>query len=616
MIDASGNSLGEFGQDGKAVGPKVSFAPAEERRERDFARELAERVAKDAADPQPKPEAEAVRGIEQRAALHESAYLQAKQPALDALPKDADMADRLTDRLAELRKRDVEVASPEVSRQWAEVDARDFARLQEATRQEDAAVAIAENARNNAAYKAALAEKAPEVAERVEAIDKADQQRQADKDTRKAAEFESMQAEKIAEARSWTPEQARQRAEADGAAYKAEADATERHYKGTDMALAAQNNEAYKASLAAQGVAVEAADKPATPAPKEAANEARMVEPMTIDPGQLERVAQARAADTKQAAQELGLNGIEPAIERQQQKLEGEAEDKRAAWLKKGQEAQGEQPKAQAAATSGNKVESDEVFTASDAAVKPVVPAEVEQKYLRVGDKFYHPKNTDVVAFEDKGNKLETRSNSEQVAETMVTIARARGWDEIKVSGSETFRKEVWLEAAAHGMQVKGYTPSEQDKAELAKRSRDVEANKVEPDKAFRARETEAAPAAPKEGVSMRQAGENIRAATEAQAQADAQATERQSRAQAFAQKPAAEAVKSHPELAGSYAAVSSMEKQTEADNLTPQQKAVVMARVKQNIVNSIERGEIPEVKVRQETEVQRERKEEREVSR
>ena len=53
--------------------------------------------------------------------------------------------------------------------------------------------------------------------------------------------------------------------------------------------------------------------------------------------------------------------------------------------------------------------------------------------------------------------------------------AEARGWDEIKVSGTETFRKEVWLEAASRGMHVKGYVPSEQDKAELAKRTREFD---------------------------------------------------------------------------------------------------------------------------------------------
>ena len=111
------------------------------------------------------------------------------------------------------------------------------------------------------------------------------------------------------------------------------------------------------------------------------------------------------------------------------------------------------------------------------------------KRYLRVGDKFYHPKNTDLVAFEDKGNKLETRSDSEQIAESMVRIAEARGWDEIKVSGSETFRREVWLEAASRGMQVKGYTPSEQDKAQLAKRASERPANDIEQGKDFRGSE-------------------------------------------------------------------------------------------------------------------------------
>ena len=122
------------------------------------------------------------------------------------------------------------------------------------------------------------------------------------------------------------------------------------------------------------------------------------------------------------------------------------------------------QPKPQPATgkkTSGNTVESDEIFTASQADIKPLVPQDIEKRYLRVGGTFYHPKNTDLVAFEDKGNKLETRSNSEQIAESMVRIAEARGWDEIKVSGSDAFRREAWLEAAARGMHVNGYTPSE-----------------------------------------------------------------------------------------------------------------------------------------------------------
>lgn len=639
VIDAQGNSLGQFGQDGKPTAPNVSFKPeaqkpVEDKREREPARELAEQVAKAAADPTPKPEAETARAIERRAELHEAAYLQAKQPALDAMPKEAGQAERL----AELRKRDVDVVPAETAQKWAEVDARDFRKLQEQGRQEDAAVTMAEVARTNAAYRVAMAEKAPDVAERVQTLDAANTAKVEAKDDRKRAESEAMERDKIEEAKQMTPEVAAAKAKADATTYAEQKDPTEKYYSGRDMAMAAQYNKAYRESL--EQVAPDVA-KVVTDTDRKAANES--IGPLreaandkgpplptaTLDAGALERVAANRAHDTKRAAEEMGLNGIEPAVERkQQQKLEGEEDAKRTAWVKKA-EAAPEQPKATAARAPGdNQVSSDEVFTASKSEVKPIIPAEVEQQYLRVGDKYYHPKNTDIVAFEDKGNKLETRSNSEQVAETMVTIARARGWDEIKVSGTETFRKEVWLEAAAHGMHVKGYTPTEIDKAELAKRTRDVEANKVEPDAKFRARETnaesdkqsgaakqtadaEAKPAAAKPADSTRTAQDQ-----QADAERDKAAQLSKDRAQAFANKPPTEAVKEHPELAGTYAAMASMEKKAQADNLSPQQQAVVSARIRQNIVNSIERGELPQVQVREQTEVKREAKEEREMSR
>ena len=56
--------------------------------------------------------------------------------------------------------------------------------------------------------------------------------------------------------------------------------------------------------------------------------------------------------------------------------------------------------------------------------------------------------------------------------------------------------------------------------------------------------------------------------------------------------------------------------KQAEADGLNPAQRAIVSARVRQNVVNSIERGELPAVKIKEEVEVKQDRKEEREVAR
>ncbi|WP_265646137.1 hypothetical protein [Verminephrobacter aporrectodeae] len=42
------------------------------------------------------------------------------------------------------------------------------------------------------------------------------------------------------------------------------------------------------------------------------------------------------------------------------------------------------------------------------------------------------------------------------------------------------------------------------------------------------------------------------------------------------------------------------MSKKAEADGLTAEQRAVVAARVRQNVANSIERGELPKVKIKE----------------
>lgn len=215
---------------------------------------------------------------------------------------------------------------------------------------------------------------------------------------------------------------------------------------------------------------------------------------------------------------------------------------------------------------SGNHLASDEPFSAGHAQTSKPLPPEVEARYLRIGDNYYSRTTPPSLAFHDKGNRLETATDSARVADALVRIAQARGWDEIRVSGFEQFRREVWIEASARGMQVKGYTPTEQDRAELARR----------------------APA-------------SAAAEQDRQDLPDGQQDAPHTRAQAFARQQPAEAVRQHPELAGAYAAQSSMQKQVEAAPLTPPQRAVVMERVRQNLINSIERGERPDVKLRQE---------------
>lgn len=414
---------------------------------------------------------------------------------------------------------------------------------------------------------------------------------------------------------------------------------------------------------------------------------------MHIDPVALQRVEATRARDSEQARAALNLNSIEPDSEKERKQLANADEAKRSAWLKKADEAATAQP-ATTVKTASNKVESDEIFTASKAEVKPAVPTEIEKQYLRVGDKFYHPKNTTVVAFEDKGNRLETKSDSEAIAESLVRIAQARGWDEIKVSGSETFRKEVWLEAAGRGMHVKGYTPTEQDKVELAKRDSNLKTNRVENngsevrgresettarkdganESQFRGRENGTADQSGNSekdaarvlvahgaakylndeknsgsyyvttsddkgkektswGVDLERAikesgskvGDKITIASEGQRQvtvtvpvmddkghvirSESKDVPRTSWnvqvAEALSKETTAAAVKKHPELAGTAAAMAAIDKQTERDGMTPEQRVAIAAIVRQRAINSIERGDaLPTTKVREEIEV------------
>jgi hypothetical protein len=391
-------------------------------------------------------------------------------------------------------------------------------------------------------------------------------------------------------------------------------------------ALAAKAPEVSGAVLSAMGTAQKATEINAPHMPgaapvlprDQATSDPAHAPAMTLDSNVLERVAANRARDANTVARQRSLNGVEQSIEQKQARREERAEEQHT--LPKATKVR--QAQAVPARPRGdNQVASDEVFTASKDDAKPIIPAEVQDKYLRVGARFYHPKNTAVVAFEDKGNKLETRSNSEQIAETMVTIARARGWDEIKVSGSETFRKEVWLEAAAHGMKVKGYTPSEVDKTALAKRTGQIEASRVEPGISVRERESQAdaaqASTTNPTKTTKTEKAEQAEKVEKAQKGGHWQpAIGDRERAQAFASMPVADAITDHPELAGTYAVMASMKKKAAADGLSAQQRAVVMARVEANLVNSIERGKLPEVKVREQVEVRHERAEAREVKR
>lgn len=85
------------------------------------------------------------------------------------------------------------------------------------------------------------------------------------------------------------------------------------------------------------------------------------------------------------------------------------------------------------------------------------------------------------VAFTEFTFRLATDTNSPSVARSMVDVAQARNWKGLRVSGSEDFRRMVWLEASVRGVQAIGYEPNPGD-LDVLKRERDARmTNRVEP---------------------------------------------------------------------------------------------------------------------------------------
>jgi len=85
------------------------------------------------------------------------------------------------------------------------------------------------------------------------------------------------------------------------------------------------------------------------------------------------------------------------------------------------------------------------------------------------------------VAFTESTFRLAADNNNPSVVRSMVDVAEARGWHGLRVSGSEDFKRMVWLEASVRGVKTLGYEPQLADQ-ELLRREREARAvNRIEP---------------------------------------------------------------------------------------------------------------------------------------
>lgn len=96
-----------------------------------------------------------------------------------------------------------------------------------------------------------------------------------------------------------------------------------------------------------------------------------------------------------------------------------------------------------------------------------VVPEDIKQRFVQVGNKYHFPDGAR--AFTDHGNRLTSPSENSEVIKSLISIAQARGWSDITISGTERFKKEAWFAARVAGLDVRGYSPTEFEQGRLVR---------------------------------------------------------------------------------------------------------------------------------------------------
>ena len=95
------------------------------------------------------------------------------------------------------------------------------------------------------------------------------------------------------------------------------------------------------------------------------------------------------------------------------------------------------------------------------------IPEDVRKRFKQVGNQFFFPDGTR--AFTDRGSRIISRSENTEVIKSLITIAQARGWTDLTLTGTERFRREAWFVAQQAGLEVRGYKPSSYEEGRLVR---------------------------------------------------------------------------------------------------------------------------------------------------
>ncbi|RFB76678.1 LPD7 domain-containing protein [Methylovirgula sp. 4M-Z18] len=97
----------------------------------------------------------------------------------------------------------------------------------------------------------------------------------------------------------------------------------------------------------------------------------------------------------------------------------------------------------------------------------------------------YFDKNSRALIMKEMETSITApRDHSRDGAKAIVQLAEAKGWQAIEVKGTKDFRRDVWMQASLKGMPVRGYEPTEKDKAALAREVARSSENQIREDRA------------------------------------------------------------------------------------------------------------------------------------
>jgi hypothetical protein len=352
----------------------------------------------------------------------------------------------------------VEAIKPGISKDWANLDIAEFKKIRDPSEREYAAIEIANNANINKAYGAELQAKEPALYIQVNVINAANEKLIAEKE---AAKAQSNDIKAFTE----SLESSKKALETNAVPTAGEIEARSIHYSNAQAEAARTQLEGVKDFQSRVDIMTRQEVLKADQVKEWAKVDAEQFKRIQ-DPNEKEFAAVLIAENMRNKTYQETFQANEKDLVKTVEALNKES-DRRIEEKEKRKSSEIEEPKPEA--KKENKSELDTVESTDDKNKKLLkeIPEELNKKFLIKGDdekaKYYFANDTEREAFRDTGSKIVAASEGASVARSMVALAEAKGWDKIKATGKEEFRREVWLEGQKRGLEVSGYEPTKQD---------------------------------------------------------------------------------------------------------------------------------------------------------